>query len=45
MDEIHMGVYCGEHWYSLMSWGRYPLFRKISLGFSIGPILFWYGQR
>lgn len=41
-----VGLYCGERLFSLESWRRLPLFRKLrtAKGFSIGPILFWDGS-
>jgi hypothetical protein len=46
-----IGVMCGERWYSFNSWRAYPLFWiarpeevEGSVGFGIGPILFWDGS-
>lgn len=46
-----IGVMCGERWYWSRSWKQYKLFwicrpKKLngkSVGFGIGPILFWDG--
>lgn len=43
---------CGEKWYSFASWKAYPLIwlcrkstkKRGSIGFGIGPILFWDGS-
>lgn len=41
---VRAGVYCGARWNSLEDWKLYGVFRKIRGGFSIGPILFWWGS-
>lgn len=41
LGKYNAGVYCGERFFSHLSWKRYGLYRRIRTGFSIGPVLFW----
>ena len=41
-----VAMFCGERWYSPVSWRRYTLFGRLKStpGFHIGPIMFWNGS-
>jgi hypothetical protein len=42
IGQYHAGIYCGERLWRVRRWYKYyGLFRRVSTGFSLGPILFW----
>lgn len=41
LGNTHVGPYCGARIWRPRDWRIYGLFRRISSGFSIGPVLFW----